>query len=243
MRGIENNNEIMFSAARQGGWKVFGGLTVAGAVGGYYCSPFSILRYVTEHELPVRGTLEAAEYSSEIEKDLNKLPVVRQLKQESRYKQIRSWENMKDKGRLEKLFTAGTLRTPGGLSIEPMVFVDTEEKSSVAIVHCGRLLTGFPLIVHGGVLGTLLDEALARIAFLSFKVPVGVTANLDINYKAPTLAHQFLVITTWTEEVKEGRKALVAGSVQTTHGKELVRAKATFVSPKKLNLEKSLDYF
>lgn len=213
--------------SRQIPWRMFAGLSITGSIAGYYFSPLSILRYATEHDLPVRGTLEAAEYSSDIEKDLNKLPLVQKLESDARYTQVRAWEHIQDRSKLEKIFTAGTLNTPGGFSISPLVFIDQEEKSTVAIVHLGRLLTGFPLIIHGGVLGTLLDEALSRAASLNFDVSKGTPSNFSLNYKAPTLAHQFLVIKTWTER-GDDNQAIISGSIQTTQGKELVQGRGTF---------------
>lgn len=52
---------------------------------------------------------------------------------------------------------------------------------------------------------------------------IGVTANLSINYKAPTRADQFIVIRTKIGEVK-GRKATVTGRIEDVEGKVLVEA-------------------
>uniref|UniRef100_A0A060T8W3 ARAD1C39798p n=1 Tax=Blastobotrys adeninivorans TaxID=409370 RepID=A0A060T8W3_BLAAD len=205
------------------------GVTAVGAVIGYFASPWTVLKYATEHELPKKGTLAAAEYNAELEADIQDLSIVKKLKADKRYKMVRSWQNM-NADELERMFTAGTLSTPGALSIPPLVFVDEEDKSTVAVVHCGRLLTGFPLIIHGGVLGTLLEEALRRIAILNFKDDRGVVSRLTLNYKAPTLAHQFLLVKTHTESA-DNKKVSLRGTVETLQGKTLVKAQGQFASP------------
>ncbi len=53
---------------------------------------------------------------------------------------------------------------------------------------------------------------------------MGVTANLNINYKAPTLAHQFIVIKVKLDEA-QGRKARVSGTVEDMAGNVLVQAR------------------
>lgn len=43
-------------------------------------------------------------------------------------------------------------------------------------------------IVHGGLLSTLLDEGLARPAFFALPAKLGVTANLNVDFKSPCFA-------------------------------------------------------
>ena len=80
-----------------------------------------------------------------------------------------------------------------------------------------------------------------RQALLNLPDKIGVTANLNINYRAPTRADQvralptacsqpflipaaqFIVIKTQVGDVN-GRKALVSGIVQDLEGKELANA-------------------
>lgn len=213
-------------------------LTVGtGASAGYAYPPFDMVQNF-ESPLPKKFTKEAHSYSSNIDKDLLKLPIVKKLMQDNRYECHRAWSNDPDKDK-SSIFTAGTLRNePGGLNITPLVFVDKENKSTISIAHCGRKLTGFPLIVHGGILGTLLDEALGRTAFLSFDEPVGVTANLTLNYKSPTMAHQFLIVKTSTDESNTtNKKAKVMGTIETVNGKKLVEAEGLFVVPRNYKLK------
>lgn len=137
--------------------------------------------------------------------------------------------------------TAGTLRGPGKFAVPPLVLAKTEagaaaEGGSVGdcfiFIHVGRSLCGHDGITHGGLLATVCDEALARTAFVSLPAKVGVTARLELDYKAPTMADQFIVVETKLDEAK-GRKAVVRGTIRDcTSNKPLVEARAVFVQPK-----------
>lgn len=58
--------------------------------------------------------------------------------------------------------TAGALRGPGKLGVIPLIRGKKDESESVVFIHVGRGLCGHDGIIHGGLLATLLDEALAR---------------------------------------------------------------------------------
>lgn len=208
-------------------------------------------------------------YTKLIESEMMGLPLVKSLKSDKRYEMSRAWESLaptiheeaaaavvtsggsqtqvdptpetqqQQQQRTGKIFTAHTLSVPGGMSAPPLIFTDHDTQSTIIIVHVGRKLTGFPMIVHGGILATLLDEALGRTAFLGFPGGVGVTANLQLQYKAPSIAHQFLVIRTQCEAVNDKKtKAVVKGTVETLKGKLLVKSSAVFVVPKRFRLKR-----
>lgn len=224
----------------------------AWAVIGYNLPPFAVLRKITEHDLPdhKKEPRAAQLYTKLIEKEMLGLSLVKKLSDDPRYEMARAWESTAgtadvDAGKTLKLersgevFTADTLQVPGGITARPLVFTDRESKSAIIVVHVGRKVTGFPMIVHGGILATLLDEALGRTAFMSFPAGVGVTANLSLQYKAPSIAHQFLVIRTSTDQVNSsGTKASVSGTVETLKGKLLVKSSAVFVVPKHFQLKR-----
>lgn len=73
------------------------------------------------------------------------------------------------------------------------------------------------------VLATVMDEALARTAFLGLPNQIGVTATLNVAYKKPTFAEQFVVVRTELVKVK-GRKAWSKGTIETLSGEVLVEA-------------------
>ncbi|KAH8662921.1 Adenylylsulfate kinase-domain-containing protein [Tricladium varicosporioides] len=132
--------------------------------------------------------------------------------------------------------TAGTLMGAGKVVVPPFVWSEKGGKSLVSISYLGSDLCGHPGLVHGGMLATLLDEGLARCCFAALPNKVGMTANLNINYRAPAPAGAFVVLRAKTTKV-EGRKAWVEGHIETLVGEGekpviLVEASALFIEPK-----------
>ncbi|KAF7335693.1 UPF0644 protein PB2B4.06 [Mycena venus] len=144
--------------------------------------------------------------------------------------ETRPHEHIPAEIRVNKL-TAGSLRGPGKLALFPLARVKNDESEAVIFVHLGRGLCGHDGIVHGGLLATLLDEALARNAITNLPEKVGVTATLSLTYRAPTRADQFVVLKTQLVELK-GRKATVVGRVEDLQGNLLVEANGLFVQPR-----------
>ncbi|KAI0763373.1 hypothetical protein BC629DRAFT_1596937 [Irpex lacteus] len=73
------------------------------------------------------------------------------------------------------------------------------------------------------MLVTLLDESLERTASLNFPEKARVTGTLNLTYRAPTRANQFVIIKTFVEE-QAGRKVRVSGRIKVIEGKALVKA-------------------
>ncbi|KAJ5832298.1 hypothetical protein N7474_000609 [Penicillium riverlandense] len=144
----------------------------------------------------------------------------------------------------ERSLTAGTLAGSNKIVVPPYVFNERGGKSMVSLMYLGSDICGHPGIVHGGLLATLLDEGLARCCFPALPNKIGVTANLNIDYRAPSMANQYVVLRAETVKV-EGRKAWVEGRIETlpTDGTEpvlLVEAKALFIEPKQARALSSL---
>lgn len=125
---------------------------------------------------------------------------------------------------------------PGKVEVPPVAFCEEGGKSLVSISYLGRDLCGHPGIVHGGFLATMLDEGLARCCFAALPNKVGMTANLNINYRAPAKADSFVVLRAETTKV-EGRKAWVSGVIETLVGEGetpvvIAEATALFIEPR-----------
>lgn len=143
--------------------------------------------------------------------------------------------------RLVHQFTAGSLRGIGMFATTPLVFSKTKrgaenrggrEGDTIAYVHVGKNLTGFEGVVHGGLIATMFDEALARAAFYALPNMVGVTAKLEINYRKPVYADRYFTIQSHVTD-SEGRKAFVAADLREPgSNKVLANADAVFVEPK-----------
>ncbi|KAI0804837.1 HotDog domain-containing protein [Irpex lacteus] len=172
-------------------------------------------------------------YVEELESELQRLPVLHELRTADDaidWYETRPYIDV-PKEELVNSLTAGSLRGPGKLALPPLVRARKDEKASVVILHLGTALCGHEGIVHGGMLATLLDESLGRTALLNLPEKVGVTATLNLSYRAPTRANQFVVIKTFVDE-QEGRKVRVSGRIEDIEGKVLVEAQALFVQPR-----------
>ncbi|TLD33915.1 hypothetical protein PspLS_00439 [Pyricularia sp. CBS 133598] len=166
---------------------------------------------------------------------INKHPMVQELRANPDMTESRPHLKIPADWRSHSL-TAGTLMGPGLVGVPPFDWTETDGKSYVKIAHLGENLAGHPGIVHGGFLATMLDEGLARCCFPALPHKIGLTANLNIDYRAPCKVNQYVVLRANTIKV-EGRKAWVEGRIETMAepGETplvLAEAKALFVSPK-----------
>lgn len=112
------------------------------------------------------------------------------------------------------------------------------------MIFFGPGLEGWPTIVHGGALATVIDENMGRAALRTFPERTGVTANLQINYRAPAFSgHFFSLHTTIDHERSTDRKAYVMTQVRDPAGTVCAEATGLFVVPKKLKLPKIDDRY
>lgn len=89
-----------------------------------------------------------------------------------------------------------------------------------------------------------MDECLGRVALRSLPARTGVTANLNINYRAPVRSGDlYTVYATLDQERSTDRKAYVKGQILDDNGKLYVEATGLFVVPKNLTLRKIGDNF
>lgn len=176
------------------------------------------------------------DHHNEIRARAERLPFVRDLRAQSPtvaevqpYRFLRRGSNQ-----YVHHFTANTLTRKDRLGMWPLMFEDAKAKVTYTVIHIGRSLCGHDRIVHGGLIATILDEALARSAIPALPGAMGFTANLNINYRRPLQADQFYVVATELEKV-EGRKAWVKAKFSTSVGQDApvyADATALFVAPR-----------
>ena len=178
--------------------------------------------------------------SREIDEHIKTCALAQSLRTDSTWRESRPHLKIPDQVKQHNL-TAGTLSGPGMIAVPPYYFNKHDGSEMVQIFYVGTDVSGHPGIVHGGFIATMMDEGLARCAFPAMQNKVGVTANLQINYRKPTMAGQFLVLRAKTTKV-EGRKAWSEGwleSLEVAEGEQpekLVEASALFVEPKHANV-------
>ena len=164
-------------------------------------------------------------YSHPLSRSLHADPAWRESRPHLRYPQSQRKHSL----------TAATLIGPGRIPVPPLVFLE-EGKSLVSISYLSTDLCGHVGIIHGGLLATLLDEGLARCGFSALPNKIGVTANLNINYRNPAPAGSYVVLKAETTKV-EGRKVWVKGRIELLGdtiepGKLLTEAEGLFIEPK-----------
>ena len=171
----------------------------------------------------------------EIEETINNHPLAISLRSKPEFTESRPTLKVHEQYRTASL-TSGALAGPGKIEVPPYVWSEDGGKSLVSILYLGPELCGYPGLIHGGLLATLLDENLAKCCFPALPNKVGMTANLTINYRKPSPAESFVVLKAKTVKV-EGRKAWVEGHIETLakDGQEptvLVEASALMIEPK-----------
>jgi 3'-phosphoadenosine 5'-phosphosulfate synthase len=144
----------------------------------------------------------------ELEEFINNHPMVIKLKSQPEFSKATS------KSEIRHNFIGRTLMGPGKIVVSPFTWIETGGKSLVHISYLGMDLCGHPGIVHGGMLATMLDEGFANCCSAAFPNKNGMTANLNINYRAPVFARNFVVLRANTTKV-QGRKIWVEGHIET----------------------------
>ncbi|CAI7646705.1 unnamed protein product [Penicillium manginii] len=187
----------------------------------------------TADGLPVYTPVDDVAF--EINEKIRTHPEAERLRANPDFKEARPHLNIPEPMR-ERMLTAGALSGPNKIVVPPYVFSERGGKSMVSLMYLGSDVCGHQGIVHGGLLATLLDEGFARCCFPAMPNKVGVTASLNIDYRAPALANNYFALRAETVR-QEGRKAWVEGRIETLpeDGSEpivLVEAKALFIEPK-----------
>ena len=118
-------------------------------------------------------------------------------------------------------FGCGT-KNPIGLHLE---FVPVEDKV-VAKKIVPKEYQGYTNVVHGGIVTTLLDEAMGNFVQEKYN-ETAMTGQLEIRYKHPTPVDEELKISAWQESQRRNIIFLKA-AVETADGTITAEAKAKF---------------
>ena len=79
---------------------------------------------------------------------------------------------------------------------------------------------GWANVIHGGILSTLLDEAITYVGIASFDGPA-VTAQLEIRFKKPAMAGDKLIVI--ANRVKMGKRLIeVEAHIDSENGERIV---------------------
>ncbi|HEX9020573.1 MAG TPA: hotdog domain-containing protein, partial [Nitrospirota bacterium] len=118
----------------------------------------------------------------------------------------------------QRCFVCGR-KNPAGLGVN--FGIDKEAKTIRAKFTPLDTHEGFEGIVHGGILSTLLDEAMAKLIF-SLGIPA-VTAEMTVKFRSPASPGEELTV---SGRITDETKRLILAEAKITRG-PLVIAEAT----------------
>lgn len=100
-------------------------------------------------------------YTRQLESTLLELPLVQEYASKEGWYSTRPYTSLSP-DKAQHSLTGGALRGPGMMAVPPIVFAKEDESEAVVVVHLGRSVCGHDGIVHGGLVGVVLDEATGR---------------------------------------------------------------------------------
>jgi uncharacterized protein (TIGR00369 family) len=120
-------------------------------------------------------------------------------------------------------------QNPVGLHIH--FYEDYENQQVIAPLTIPEQYQGYPGVVHGGVLASILDETAGRAVMMGeSETPFWVTAKLEMRYRQPTPTETSLRAVGWVVR-KRSRSAEVAGEIQLPDGTVTAELSAVVVRP------------
>ncbi len=106
-------------------------------------------------------------------------------------------------------------------------FLDEGARTAVCHFNLSRRYTGPPAHAHGGIIATILDEAMGKVN--KFRNVLALTSSMEIKYFKPVPLGQPLTVTGYEQSV-EGRKHINIAEIRNDKGELLARSKGTFIA-------------
>ncbi|KAL0937623.1 thioesterase family protein [Colletotrichum truncatum] len=143
---------------------------------------------------------------------------------------------------------AGALNNPNALGLVNVVFRHKLTGELILAIVFGQSTSGWPSVVHGGMLSTIMDEALGRLAALNFTAGTAVTAKLSMDFKEPVTPGVLYLVRVHKAlpelqrehpgaEDKTDRKLWIVGRMEGPEGETAVEARGLFVVPKGVDVK------
>jgi uncharacterized protein (TIGR00369 family) len=110
---------------------------------------------------------------------------------------------------------------------------DEERDRFVCRFRLGKRYTGPPGHCHGGIIATLLDEAMGKVNKL--RHVVALTSEINVRYLKPVPLNKPLRVESWEEKVT-GRKHVNVAEIMNQKGDVLARGRGLFIAidPKRM---------
>jgi uncharacterized protein (TIGR00369 family) len=104
---------------------------------------------------------------------------------------------------------------------------DEERACYVCRFRLGKRYTGPPGHCHGGIIATILDEAMGKVN--KIRHVIAVTSEMTVNYLKPVPLHQPLRVESREVSV-EGRKHINMAEILNEKGEALARGQGLFIA-------------
>ena len=104
--------------------------------------------------------------------------------------------------------------------------LDPGRRRIVGRFRLGAEYQGGPGFIHGGIIATVLDEAMGKVS--RFSDVRAVTAELTVEYLKPVRVDQEIRVEAF-ESQREGRHLFHQGEIRDTEGELLARGRGRFV--------------
>jgi uncharacterized protein (TIGR00369 family) len=104
---------------------------------------------------------------------------------------------------------------------------EEENKRFVSRFRLGRQYTGPPGHAHGGVIATILDEAMGKVN--KIHNVVALTSEISVQYLKPVPLNKPLRVEARSVSVR-GRRHINAAEILNQHGEVLARSRGTFIA-------------
>jgi len=104
---------------------------------------------------------------------------------------------------------------------------DKRRKCFVCKVRLGKRYTGPPGHCHGGIIATILDEAMGKVNKL--RQVVALTSEMTVNFLKPVPLNELLMVESRERSVR-GRRHVNVAEILNRKGEVLARGRGTFIA-------------
>jgi uncharacterized protein (TIGR00369 family) len=105
--------------------------------------------------------------------------------------------------------------------------LDEDSRHAICRFKLSRKYTGPPGHAHGGIIATMLDEAMGKVN--KFRNVLALTGSMEIKYIRPVPLGQQLTVTAKEQSV-DGRRHINLAEISNEKGETLARGTATFIA-------------
>jgi uncharacterized protein (TIGR00369 family) len=105
--------------------------------------------------------------------------------------------------------------------------IDENERKAICRFKLPRRYWGPPKHAHGGIIATILDEAMGKVNKL--RNVIALTSRIEIQYLKPVPLGKALVTEGWEQSVR-GRRHVNVGEIRDGAGEVLARGRGVFIA-------------